>query len=285
VFNAIQGARRPDGRGLSYLTPDTRLSATLERPDVYALIEDGIGRYKVSPTHEDIAACCAANATRVVPHYLAGMWLRQADPPGLVAALYGPSVVETTVAGVPVRIDEETAYPFEDAVRLTVTPRAPVRFELRLRRPTWARAVHLDGAEATEADGYLSVARTWQAGDVITVTFATAVTAVPYATREVAVQRGPLQFVQPIAHREHVVKGYPVAGFADVELLPDDASSLGRYPVFHPDEPELGLTVERSPDGDLEHPWDHAPLHLRGAADLVPMGCAPLRRSAFTVMT
>jgi hypothetical protein len=284
MSNALQGARRPDGRAVSYLTPDTRLSATLERPDVYALIEDGIGRYKVSPTHEDIAACCAANATRVVPHYLSGMWLRQMGRPGLVAALYGPCVVETVIDGVNVRIEEDTAYPFEDAVRFAVSPARPVRFELRLRRPAWAGAATLDGADATEGEDFLVIDRTWRAGDSVTLSFAPAITAIPYATREVAVQRGPLQFVQPIAHRERVVKRYPVDGFADVELLPDDAAALGRYPVLYADRAELGLAVEHDPDADPDHPFDRPPFHLRGDVDLVPMGCSLLRRAAFGLM-
>lgn len=302
MFNALQGARFADGRALAYLTPDTRLSATIERPDIQAMIQDGVGRYKFSPTHEDVATCCVANSTRVVAHYVSAMWSRTADETGLVASLFGPCVVETQVGGVGVRIEETTSYPFEDTLQFTIVPDRPVRFPLVLRRPAWAGTVHADAPETTESDGWLVVDRTWQAGDTVRLTLTPEIVAVPYATQEVAVQRGPLQFVQAIAHRERPVtaydqhnqtvphnqdgvKTYPRAGFADVELLPVDLAALGSYPVLDAAEPDFGLRLARDPDADLDHPWDRTPVRLEGTVTLVPMGCAPLRRAAFTLIT
>jgi hypothetical protein len=118
----------------------------------------------------------------------------------------------------------------------------------------------------------------------VTLAFRPTIVAVPYATSEVAIQRGPLQFVQPIAHRERVVRTYPLPGFADAELLPADLDALGRYPVVRARPPDLGFRVRRDAAADLDRPWDRAPVRLEGDVTLVPMGCSPLRRAAFSLV-
>ena len=280
-FNAIQGARSADGRDVSYLTADTRLLARIERPDVYALIQDGVGRYKVSPTHEDIAACCVANATRIVAHYVAGAWLRTPDG-AVVAALHGPSSVRIQVDGQRVSIHARTAYPFEDTLRFEVETDSPIQFQLRVRRPGWATAFRGNFPELTEDGSWFVVDRLWSPGDVLVLDLDADIVSVPYANGEVAVQRGPLQFVQPIAHRERELKPYGLPGFHDAELLPVDLKSVARYPIL-PDQDGLGLVVSRDPEADLDHPWDRPPVTLEGAERLVPLGSARLRRAGFLV--
>ena len=40
------------------------------------------GRFKLSPTHDDVACCCNPNATRLLPHYVSSMWMaRSPEPP------------------------------------------------------------------------------------------------------------------------------------------------------------------------------------------------------------
>jgi hypothetical protein len=280
-FNALQGSRSPDGRDVSYLTADTRLSARIERPDVYALIQDGVGRYKVSPTHEDIATCCVANATRVVPHYLSYAWLKATDGV-IIAALHGPSSFTADVDGIPVTIHARTDYPFEDRLRYVVEAPSPVHFSLRIRRPGWASVFATDAADLAEDGAWFVVERRWTPGDTVVIDLVAAVVAIPYANGEVAVQRGPLQFVQPIAHEERSLKTYARAGFRDAELIPVDDAAISTYPVL-PHIVDLGLTLVREDTADLSRPWDSTPLRLEGSAGLVPLGCTRLRRAAFTL--
>jgi len=274
LFNALQGARSADGRDVSYLTADDRLQARIERPDVYALIQDGIGRYKVSPTHEDIATCCVANLTRANAHYLQGAWFVSGDV--VTAALHGPSAFTARIDDIVVRIEATSQYPFEDVLRYVVSVDQSVAFTLRVRRPGWVTEAQGD------TPGWWEVSRTWSDGDEVTFDLPCVPRIVEYATGEVAIHRGALQFVQPIASREHVLKEYPIPGFRDAELLPTDVAALACYPVL-PADVQAGLRVERNEEASLDAPWAHAPLRLVGAVTLVPMGTTRLRRAAMMV--
>ncbi len=282
TFNAAQGARTADGRAIAYLCSDTRLDATTHRPDSYSLLNGKHGRYKLSPTHDDIACCCNPNSTRVLPHYVSSMWLGRTDAPGLVAFAYGPSELRTTIDGTEFNIVQETQYPFEDRVRFTIAAAAPARMTLWLRRPAWASAVHLDGIEGVERDGWIVIEREWQGRRSFTLGFDVPVRAEAYPAGEVAVLRGSLQFVQPIPFR---VRDLPVqarADWPDAELLADDRESLETLPIIDTARTDLGFLTERVATDAPDRPWHESPLRLRrDGVTLVPIGCAPLRRADF----
>jgi hypothetical protein len=104
-----------------------------------------------------------------------------------------------------------------------------------------------------------------------------------YPGGEVAVLRGPLQFVQPVPHRSRVLRERPRAPWCDEELLPADPEDIAaRLPVLECSQRDLGLAVMRDAGGDPDDPWSDPPLRLAGGGFvLVPIGAAPLRRAAF----
>ncbi len=263
TFNAAQGARAADGKALAYLCSDTRLDATAHRPDSYSLLNGKHGRYKLSPTHDDIACCCNPNSTRVLPHYLSSMWLGRTDSPGLVALAYGPSELHTDVDGTAVSILQETQYPFDDQIRLTVAAAAPVLLTLWLRRPAWASAVHLDGVENVERDGWIVIGRQWRDRTSFTLRFETAVRVEAYPAGEVAVLRGPLQFVQPIPHYARELAVRARADWPDAELLADDRGSVETLPIIDTTRADLGFVPERIATDAPDRPWHASPLRLR----------------------
>jgi DUF1680 family protein len=283
VFNAAQASRAADGRALAYLSSDTRLDALASRPDSYSLLSGRHGRFKLSPTHDDVACCCNPNATRLLPHYVAALWLRCADGPALAALAYGPSELRTVVDGEEVVVLQDTAYPFEDEIRFTLTVAMPLRVRLQLRRPGWAAAVRVEGATYREQDGWITIDGTWYGSTSFVLRFDLPVLAERYPGGEVAVLRGPLQFVQLVPHRSRVLQERPRAPWYDQELLPADPEYVAaRLPVLECSQPDLGLAVTRDAGGDPDDPWSNPPLRLAGD-DLVllPIGAAPLRRAAF----
>ena len=282
TFNAAQGARAADGKALAYLCSDTRLDATAHRPDSYSLLNGKHGRYKLSPTHDDIACCCNPNATRLLPHYVSSMWLGRTDVPGLVALAYGPSNLRTTIDGTAFNILQETLYPFEDQVRFTVEAAAPTRLTLWLRRPAWASAFHLDGIEGVERDGWIVIEREWQGRMSFTLRFDVPVRAETYPAGEVAVLRGPLQFVQSIPHRTRELPVQARTDWPDAELLADDRAPLETLPIIDTAHADLGFLPERVATDAPDRPWHESPLRLRSdSVTLLPIGCAPLRRADF----
>jgi hypothetical protein len=283
AFNAAQGAREADGRALAYLCSDTRLDAVASRPDSYSLLTGRHGRFKLSPTHDDVACCCNPNGTRLLPHYVASMWLGCRDSPGLVAVGYGPSELRTQIDGSRVTVHQHTNYPFEDEVRFTVAVSAPVQMTLWLRRPAWVRAVDVTGAEARGEDGWIVVDRCWRDRTSFSVQFDVPVCAEPYPAGEIAVLRGPLQFVQPIPHRSRPMETGGRSDWLDEELVPVDLGDIAAAtPMFDTSLDDLGLVLEREATLDADDPWSQPSLRLaRAGLTLVPLGCAALRRAAF----
>ena len=76
--------------------------------------------------------CCAGAVHRIVPNYIIHMWMASADQ-GLAATLYGPCTVNTEVGSrTLVKLICQTTYPFDETIRVTVTPERSVSFPLVL---------------------------------------------------------------------------------------------------------------------------------------------------------
>jgi len=284
VFNAAQGARLPDGSGVAYLSQDTRLDARSDRPDSYSFFHGGAGRFKFSPTHEDIACCCNPNATRLLPHYISHQWMRHNE--GVAALLYGACELHTEINGVNVQIDEIADYPFEETIRFVICPERPVTFRLSLRQPAWSPLAHVtvngESVSAATQANLITLDRCWSPGDEVSVTFTAPIEILPYPNGEYAVRRGALQYVLPIELELHPIKQYAGSTLVDLNIVPKRKSLAYRTVFLDGGAPQFGLTFERTPDSP---DWHHVPTRLNGSDfALVPIGCALLRRSAFPLL-
>ncbi|AKJ65365.1 DUF7402 domain-containing protein [Kiritimatiella glycovorans] len=287
AFNAAEGARLPDGSAIQYLSTDNQHEATAGRGHG--------GRFKFSPTHEDVAVCCVPNATKFFAYYVDRLWMKDANDGGPVAIAYGPSILTTDVDGVPVTIRQETGYPFEDTVRFTITPKRAAELTLRFRDPGWSKDTEVDAPQGTRIareHGYLALTRTWKAGDRVALRFHPDVERHTMPNGEIYWRRGPLVYALEIPVGDRVVtKQYDVEGFADYDVHPAE----GGHWNYAVDEGCGGFTfAPRAVTGEA-NPWKTASVALRGkllnreterieTVDLVPFGCTRLRRTAFTDM-
>ena len=168
-------------------------------------------------------SCCPTNIVRFVPSV--GGFMYAADAKGLYVNLYAASDADIDMEQGALTMSQQTRYPWDGQVTLTLNPETPRNFELRLRIPGWARnrpvpsdLYHFtDDMEATLTQpslkingkvvrnpriekGYFSVAQTWQKGDVIELAFPMPVRRVGANPRveadlgRVALQRGPIVF-------------------------------------------------------------------------------------------
>jgi DUF1680 family protein len=280
AFNAAQGARTADGRAISYLTIDNRPA-----------VDPGKHSQKLnySATHRQAAVCCNPNATKLLPTYVDRMWARLPDDAGLCAFCYGPSELKTQLAGERVEIRQETAYPFEETVRLHVKTGAPHEFELRLRIPAWAEEARIDvaDAEVQREDGFWRVRKLWQGEETLTLRFTCAIMTDTTCEGEYFLRRGPLLYAMPIPEERKVwgeYEGEPdLVDFLPIPLEPDpDLRLKSGAADFHLDKDETA---------DLLRPWHRTPFSLIGPfidADgqtcqgrLIPIGCTLLRRTSF----
>jgi DUF1680 family protein len=201
LYNALLSGVALDGRTYFYPNP-----------------LESIGQHQRSPWFG--VACCPGNITRFM-----------ASLPGYVYAHQGDTVMVNLYAAGTARIDtgdgqrvtlrQQTRYPWDGRVAITVTPDAARTFALKLRIPGWAREqpvpsdlYRFDDAPAPTPTltvngvavpleverGYATLRRAWAAGDTVTLDLpmpARRLRAHPSVEADrdrLAVQRGPIVF-------------------------------------------------------------------------------------------
>ncbi|HZW10274.1 MAG TPA: glycoside hydrolase family 127 protein [Phycisphaerales bacterium] len=165
-------------------------------------------------------SCCPVNVVRMLPSLPGYVYATRGADVYVNLYVAGEAAVETD-RGV-VRIVQETEYPWQGTVRLTVSPEREGEFALRLRIPGWAKgrpfpsdlyAYHGDAnvrreilvngradVLAHDEQGYAVIERAWRAGDVVTLKLPMRVNAVLAHERveqdrgRVAIERGPLVY-------------------------------------------------------------------------------------------
>ncbi len=264
--------------------------------------------------------CCVANSSRIIPGYVMDMWQQTADG-GLAATLYGPNSVTATAGGVPVRIESETHYPFEERILMRVQPERAASFPLYIRVPAWCEAPRLsvNGELITpqvDAQGFIRVEQRWQRGSIVELEFPmtprvefgreTPYPQVAYFRRAgskeatvnnpfAAVHYGPLLFALPIPdiNPDMPAEGADWRFALDVDgRAPADAITVTRTAM--PDHWQWQLAaplVLTAPARRIDwepseaSPLPSAPVAAGEAAtvELIPYGCAKFRVAMFPV--
>jgi hypothetical protein len=201
-FNAGMGAIRKDWKGLQYFSCPNQILATLTSN--HCILEKGNYRMAYQPNPGRGTACCGGNVHRLFPNYALRMWMKTADK-GMAAVLYGPSSVQARLGDGQelVRIDQETAYPFEEEIRFTIHCAKPVRFPLSLRIPGWCTSprLQINGHPMqlpVPERGFATIARKFHSGNVITLSLPMQVTTSHWPASGIAFERGPLVYSRSI---------------------------------------------------------------------------------------
>jgi len=210
-YNAAQGARNPVYSSIAYCKTDNsyEMSGTLNGAKQVARKQT---RFKYSPAHQDVAVCCAPNAGRITPYFMKAMWMK--DEEGLIASLLGPSEVNTFIKEIPLKILEETDYPFSNKIIFKISVTESVFFSLRIRKPAWVKKFILSSGYLVEND-YLVVEKMWKGEEIISLEF------FPEAETKLDLKGdyyftyGALVFALPIPARVSVEKKYSAKNFAD----------------------------------------------------------------------
>jgi uncharacterized protein len=296
VFNVALGARDPLEGGVAYLKTDNSRSMT--GVEGFRPITNGAPqtRYMYSPLHREAAVCCVPSAGRVLPTYARYAWMRGEEDgrPQVIALLYGASELRTEIHGVPVTITQETAWPAELAVRLTVEAAAPVDFDLVLRVPGYASAwqvLGVHGKRLRTAPSVIRIGGTWSGRTTVQAGFDAApeVRETPAGVRLVA--HGPLLYALPLPGRREVVRTFdlPDVGrpFRDVRVHPAQTAPDLRLPANA--KPRPAPVPSGTEAAGALHAWQRRGLAVdmtdrddrRREAILVPMGATILRVVAF----
>jgi hypothetical protein len=120
--------------------------------------------------------CCVGAMNRIIPNYILDMWMGTYDQ-GLAATLYGPCAINALAGpGIPVKLTCRTAYPFEETIRIEVSPRQKAVFPLYFRVPGWCRQpqFRVNGASwkgQPDQRGFVRLEREWKEPDTVTLKF------------------------------------------------------------------------------------------------------------------
>jgi uncharacterized protein len=201
-------------------------------------------------------SCCPVNIVRFLPSIPGMAYATHGD--ALYINLFLNGEAEAQLNGAQVGIRQQTAYPWDGKVRITLAPERVERFALKVRIPGWARGEPLPSelyryvgetdafrglalnGEAVDAtigpDGYVAIQRTWRAGDMLELAFPMPIRRVlchgnVEANRgRVALERGPVVYC---------IEGADHDGKVMHMFLPDDAALTAAH------RPDLlgGVTV------------------------------------------
>ncbi len=218
--------------------------------------------------------CCPPNLARTVAEVASYAYGRSEE--AIWVHLYGGSELDTTLPhGERVVLVQETDYPWNGRVRITVRV-APARpLALRLRIPAWATgaALSVNGAleqKPPEPGRYAEIKRSWSAGDRIELDLPLwprllqAHPLVEEARNQVAVQRGPIVYCLESPDLEKGVAVSDVLIPRDIDLKPRyDDTLLGGVTVL---EGKAEAVIERAWSGELYRelpPVTPRPIALR----------------------
>ena len=164
-------------------------------------------------------ACCPGNITRFLASVPGYVYAQQGDH--LYINLFVGNTADIQMDRTTVHVAQETRYPWDGAVKITVTPKETGDFTVHVRIPGWARnqasptglyafadksdapAVLRVNGRPVSLDiqkGYAGISRQWKAGDVIELNLPMPVRrvlahdAVAADRGRVALQRGPIVF-------------------------------------------------------------------------------------------
>ena len=264
-FNAAPGAIKDDWKSLQYFSCPNQFLATHNSDHNYP--SAGGHQMAYQPNPGQTVACCAGNVHRIFPNYVIRMWMKNSDG-GLVAVLYGPSKVTTTVGAENQKIEivQTTDFPFNERIHLKINTAHSVAFPLSLRIPGWCTAPQLkvNGAATSAAmtdKGFVVIQRTFEPGDEIELTLPMKVAITRWPQNGMGIERGPLVYSLSIKEvwEARAEPRFTTPEFPGWEVTPASAWNYGI--ALDPSKLEGNVKVESRP-GPVVDPWENPPTML-----------------------
>jgi DUF1680 family protein len=224
------------------MSGDAKYADTLER-EVYNGLISGVSLkgdrfFYVNPLgsigkHHRVewfdCSCCPTNLVRYIP----GMGERAyaTRDNGIWTVLYLGNSATLKLKNGNVKLTEETKYPWDGDIKLTVDPEESFAFDLHLRVPGWCKStpkitVNDEAVTAKPESGYITLARTWKAGDIVRLNLPMPVELVHADPKvkadvgRVALQRGPVIYCLEGVDNEGKVRNL---------VLPKDAKLTSEF--------------------------------------------------------
>ncbi|MEW6512126.1 MAG: beta-L-arabinofuranosidase domain-containing protein [Bacteroidota bacterium] len=279
LYNGLLAGIGKDGKSFFYENPLESFRGE-QRPDWYA------------------CSCCPTNIVRYLPRLGGMMYAYRGGDIYITMFAAGQATIATDDGTV--LVTQETGYPWDGNVRITIEPDQPAEFSVFVRIPGWARSQTVPGdlyaaeapinydiaisvnstpTDAPAVKGFVRLTRRWRRGDVITL-------AIPMPVERIvahpalsddegrfALQRGPLVYC---------FEGVDAPDGKVLDLYFPDTTKFRR--VHRPDLLSgvemlrgTGIAVKRTLDGSIE------PAGTRAVAAIPYYAWAHRGRSEMTV--
>ena len=252
AFNTLPAAFMPDYRSLRYLTAPNMVvsdsknhSPGIQNEGPFLMMNPFSSR------------CCQHNHSNGWVYYAENLWMATPDN-GLAAVLYNASTVTAKVGkGETVTLSQDTNYPFDERVQITVKAAKPVAFPLYLRVPAWCKkpTILINGQAIdapTKSDAkngqYIRLTDTWKSGDKITLDFPMDITVRTWDQNKnsVSVNYGPLTYSLKI-QEEYKKEDSKKTAIGDSKWQPNaDPSKWPSYEIFPTSAWNYGLELNKA---------------------------------------
>lgn len=202
-------------------------------------------------------ACCPTNIARFLPNIGGYMYAGVGDD--LYVNLYARSRSKIPTTAGKLEIAQDTQYPWDGQVKLTINIDKPRTFAVRIRVPGWCKGATLkvDGAEKplNVQAGYAVISQEWKDGSVVELNLPMPVERVyadPHVKADVgrvALQRGPIVYC---------LEGVDNDGWVRNLVLPKDSKLAAEF------RPDLlnGVTVVKGTALSIERGKDPRPVQF-----------------------
>jgi len=316
AFNSLPAAFTPDMKALRYLTAPNMPQS--DKQSKSPGIQNRGPMFEMNPHRH---RCCQHNAGHGWPYYAQNLWYATPDN-GLAAVFYSAGKVTAKVGqDTEVTLNEDTRYPFDDEITITVSTEQSVQFPLYLRIPGWCDnpGIMINGEKIkvnAAPRSYIKINRSFADGDKIRLTLPMklSVKKWEYNKNSVSVNYGPLTFSLKIV--ENKIKSGGTEKWPAWEIFPGSPWNYGlilneTYPVT-----DLEVIKKDWPSSNMPFSAENAPLEIKIKArkipqwkldenglveelrqspaytteaeetiTLIPMGCAQIRISAFPTVS
>ena len=288
AFNTYPAAVMPDFKSLRYLTsPNMAVSDSLNHSPG---IQNSGPFLMMNPFS---SRCCQHNHSQGWPYYAENMWMATPDN-GLAVMLYNSCDVTAKVGdGKSVTLKEETHYPFDDKINITIVDANNINFPLYIRIPDWCdnASIKINGVvidHTNMAASYARIENTWKKGDKIEITLPMKVALKKWEQNEnsVSVNYGPLTFSLKIKET-YKKEDSRAAATWDSKWQPNaDATRWPAYEIFPASAWNYGINESDVNNDDLSKvfmvvhkPWpesgypftvDDVPLSIETTGKQIP---------------
>lgn len=282
AFNSLPASMTEDLKALRYLTCPNMVQS--DSRNHHPGVDNRGPFFSMNPFS---SRCCQHNHAMGWPYYAQNLVLASADGG---AALLTYSDCQATLlvnGGKKVTIDEQTRYPFDEDVLLTIGglgKKQTATFPLYLRIPAWAGDAHVQvngqSVDCMTTEGLLCISRTWKDGDRVQLHLPMHLSLRRWALNKnsVSVDYGPLTMSLLIKERReqvdsrataigdsHWQEGADASQWPTTEIYADSPWNYALVPCIK------SMTVERMAWPEDNYPFAQASVPLRVKASGAPV--------------